>query len=319
MPRYYRPEDQTFKPLKSIHQYAWFLNRLSDEQWSQFQEFARTAKHESVHPLAFQDIAQHAPHQVLCGVHGEIKAKGDGELLGGGLMDGINFIGKRIRDVISPFKKIWNVASNIRYGFTHETNISDHTRALADMIHESYADESDRADSVGDFKRVGEYTGDFIDVWRNETTHPPHTVVTVRGSKNAQDYLDDDMRIAFTGKAENRIGADLRRVCKQFGNNGDIEVAAHSLGTTLLAEALKNDQYVDENIDKLAFFNPASSPIVKSVVNEEAQDDRSTFYLNMGDVAGWGTMLDEQPKNLVMNKPTMNPIANHSLDQWRTP
>lgn len=95
-----------------------------------------------------------------------------------------------------------------------------------------------------------------------------------------------------------------------------MEVASHSLGTSLVARALDEDTQLAQKVDKIDFFNPASTPLTNSIVSEFGSDDKANFYMTMSDFVGWGTMMDTKPKNLVMLGPKLNPADSHGLDQW---
>ena len=108
-------------------------------------------------------------------------------------------------------------------------------------------------------------------------------------------------------------------ILQKYTDTHNVEVAAHSLGTTLVCQSIsKNPQLLDD-IDRVDLFNPASSPInMNNSVSEFSQNDKFYYYENQFDIVGLGQMLyDSPPKNLVMKSlQSINPVKNHTIDQW---
>mgnify|MGYP006088207441 CR=1 FL=1 len=321
MPRYStRKRAGRYKALRSTHQASVFLGRLSNEQWKIVQDQARTLNVPHVHPQAFHDLANNDRRAVMMALHLEHKAARKGHNIGGGLFDALGEVGKWIWDgakqVFRPIKAVWNIASNLTHPLFHGNSISDHTRLVASAITQSYVlDESQRADYVGDLIRDQDLSSEFIDVWTDTKRDPPYTLITVRGSATAQDFLVDDTQILATGNIhDNRISGELGTILAKYGDS-NVEIAGHSLGTTLIAKALSENGLADK-IDTIDFFNPASTPLTDSIVSEFGQDEKAHFFMNMSDFVGWGAMMDDTPVNLTMNNPKLNPADAHSISQW---
>jgi hypothetical protein len=259
-------------------------------------------------------------------LHAEHKARKRGEHVGGGLGSALGHIGKWIwghvldpivEPFIKPFKKIWNIASHVTYPLFHSTSISEHSSLVASAIKQSYIlDETKRADFVGDLVRDQELSSKFIDVWVDEHREPPYALITVRGSKKPEDFLIDDLAILGTGRSRNLIQGELSRAVNKYADAGTVEVASHSLGTTLVAEAIQGDPSLNDKIDRIDFYNPATTPLTHAVVSDFVNDPKSHWYMCMTDMVGWGEFAESTPKNLIMLGPKLNPIAAHGLEQW---
>jgi hypothetical protein len=319
MPRYSR-RAQGFKKLRTTHQAAIFLGRLSNDQWATVQDEARTLRVPHVHPQAFNDIANNDRRAVMMALHLEHKAVRRGHDIGGGLFDAIGEVGKKIwngvKEVFRPIKAGWNIASNLTHPLFHGNAISDHTRLVASAINQSYVlDETQRADYVGDLVRDQSLSSEFIDVWNDPHREPPYTLITVRGSATTQDFAVDDTQILASGNIQsNRIGPELARILNKYEDT-HVEIAGHSLGTTLIAKAL-SENGLEGKIDQIDFFNPASTPLHSSIVNEFGGDPKSHFYMNMSDLVSFGQLMDDTPVNLTMNGPKLSPLDAHSITQW---
>jgi len=155
-------------------------------------------------------------------------------------------------------------------------------------------------------------------VWVDNHREPPYALISVRGSAKAKDFLVDDAGILLTGKSRNLIQTDLKRAVDKYADAGTVEVAGHSLGTTLVSEALQGDSTILDKIDRVDFFNPATSPLTKAVVSDFSDESKAHFYENQGDLVGLGQMLySSAPKNVTMLPiQSMNPLTNHGIEQW---
>ena len=316
MPKYRRRQKQSFKPLRRPEQFAWFLGMLNDDQFSEFQSQESQAPH--VHPAAFDDARKSSKLQLIHALHQEHKAGKRGQLVGGGLGDAMNSLGKMLFDVgIKPLQAPWNLATNLAAPLTHNTTVSDHAKFLASTIEQSYElDETKRADYIGDFVRDTDLSTEYTDVWVDTSTSPKHVIMSVRGTKKSGDFADDAV-IAATGRVQNRIGLDVGKMLQKYPKS-HIELAGHSLGTQFIAESLREHPDMYDQIERISLFNPASTPLTEGSVQKMSDDSKTYFYENVGDLVGLGQMMwSEPPKNLVMKPPqSMNPLSNHSLDQW---
>ena len=319
MPNYSARTSSDFRPLTSAHRKTTFLRHLSDDQFTQFASLAKSMETHHIHQQAFDDIGRSTRYQLIHGLWAEQKSKHAGEEVGGGLGDAFNYIGNKMSDLghatWKPFQSVWNYAQNAMHYFTHDNSISNHTKMVARMIKETYKKDKDaRADHMGPFQRVPEFSNSWIDVWKGEDTN--QIFVTCRGSVDAADWLIDDVGIATGQGPRDLIGADLKRIFDKYEKEYDIEVAGHSLGGALVAEGLKS---YNLDADRIDFFNPGASPIPwsKDAVNEFASDKDAYFFVNAIDPVSLG-QLGEKPQHLIMNNPQSwtNPIDNHSIDQW---
>jgi hypothetical protein len=324
MPRYSkRDRKKKYKSLKDARHFARALGGLRDDDWRVFQKAAedRTNHHRSVHAGAYKDLATGGRLDVLWAITEERKAHKRGQYVGGGLGDAFNSIFGSLYTVgIKPFETVYNGIANFTYPLLHDTTVSEHTQLVASAISQSYdTDEETRSDFVGDLVRDIDMSTNFLDVWVDNERHPPFALVSVRGSKTAEDFLVDDAAILVGGRTRDLIGADLSRAVEKYAAGHTVEVAGHSLGATLICQSFSNDPSLLGKVDRIDLFNPGTSPVnMNNVVSEYSQSDKFHFYENNGDLVGLGQMLySAPPKNLVMKGiGSLNPADNHSIDQW---
>jgi len=315
MPRYSsRQAAQRFTPLSSAHRQTVFLRNISEDQFKGLQSIASSAVDASVHPEAFADFAKGTRDQLIYALWQEHDAKHKrGEKTGGGLSDALHWVAKAGWE---PIQEAWNLARNSYHFFTHDNTISEHTRLTARAIQQTYnPDIDERVSTLGDYSRVPEFSTDWCDLWRNEATK--QMLLTVRGSRDAEDFLVDDARILSGAGPRDLVSDEIRSVFKKFDKEYDIECSGHSLGASLLALSLSNNDQLDPT--KISFFNPGTSPIplVKDAVNEFSQNDNAYYFMNAIDPVSAG-QLTENPQHLILNGPVswINPVKNHTLDQW---
>ena len=315
MPLYRSPAYPTFRPLKSVERQTVFLRGISDEQFEQFQEHAKTASDPGIHDQAFKDISRASRLQLIHGLWGEHHARHRGEPTGGGLGSAFNWLGKKLW---SPFKGAWNIARNTIDYYTQDNTISGHTRIVASCIQQTYNKNIDeRKDRIGNFHRIPSLSSDWLDVWKDDDRD--QMVVTVRGSRDAEDFAVDDVGILSGAGPRDLVSTELREIFKEYGDKYAIECAGHSLGASLLATSLsKNPDMEPTRID---YFNPGTTPIplIDDAVKDYASDDRAYYYMNAVDPVAWGAWV-EHPVHTVFNKPQgKNPMDNHSVEQWIMP
>jgi hypothetical protein len=316
MPRYRKKHIGQFKPLHHPHQFSYFLGSLSDEQFKQFQN--HEVSHPGVHPGAYKDARTSTRLQIIHAISAEHKAAQRGELVGGGLGDALNSIGNALYNVaIKPFQVPWNLAANLVAPLTHGSTVSEHTQLIASAVKQSYIkDETERADYVGDLIRDPALSTSYTDVWVNKGSKPDFVLMSVRGTQDAKD-VGEDFKLAFSGRSDNLIGMDIGKMLKKYPDS-HVELAGHSLGTQLIAEALIDHPDLYDQIEKINLFNPASSPLIEGAVQKMSDDSKTFFFENQADLVGLGQMMwAEPPKNLVMKTiRSINPAENHTIDQW---
>ena len=315
MPRYSSRDPSGFKSLNSVQRQTVFVRNLGEENWNRLQKIAGQSSATDIHDGAFSDIANASSQlHLIHGLWGEHKARAKGEKTGGGLGDAVNWIA---RTVSSPFRAAWNIAKNYAHN-NYVNTVTNHTRLVARMLKQTYITDIDkRKTDMGTYERIEDMSTDFIDVWEDDERD--QILVTVRGSINPEDWLVDDAKILVTGKPRNKIAKQLQKVFDKYEKTNDIECAGHSLGASLLATAVSESDLQPDRID---LFSPGTSfiPGTSDPVGDVGKRPNTWIYANAADPVSAGA-LGESHTHLVLNAPQsfVNPIANHSLDQWIVP
>jgi hypothetical protein len=153
----------------------------------------------------------------------------------------------------------------------------------------------------------------YLDLWVDESEK--YALLAVRGSKTARDFLVDDVKIAIAGDPFNRIQAELSKIASEY-KGYQLEIAGHSLGCDLIATAFAKEPELLDQFSRVDLFNPGSSALAKNdSISKLTQEENVHFYLNLGDVVSAG-LLPQSAQNVIMAKPSLNPVANHGLAQW---
>ena len=191
----------------------------------------------------------------------------------------------------------------------------------AKIVDDSYRKRPDR---VEDYYRVPEVDSDYVTVWE---TSDGHRLVSVRGTvpSNPSDLLKD-AEIAATGTVSaDTIGATLQNILESTSPGTPIDVASHSLGTTLVLRAYNENPELQKRIHQTYLFNPAYNPSgifstdYKSIATKYEQDDRVRYFINLGDLVSVGGIGSKGPSNVVYKSPLSDNTGfiNHTLEQWQ--
>lgn len=326
MPRYKSRRKKPFKRIKTAKALATFIAQLGPREFKALQEAAKTRQSKHVHPGAFKDLSTGSKQQLIHAIHEEEKARHSGSPVGGGLTDAFSDMGSWMWDktqTLVPGLKIANglyhgVANNVS-AMTHDNSISDHTHQIADFVQLAYSDDVDKPTDVAGYTRDSIYDrNQYIDVWQNSDTD--HVIVAVRGTKTSETSdLAEDSKILTGGSPQDLISSDLQEIVQKYGDDS-IEIAGHSLGSSLIGAAFDSKPGLLDSFDRVDLFNPGSSPLAESnVVNALSDKEQVHWYMNSADLVGWGALAQNTlpSDNLVMNGPQgFSPLANHGIEQW---
>jgi hypothetical protein len=311
MPRY-RPKQKTDarKPLKTAHQRTVFLRNLSDEEFEKMKVFTDKPP-DHIHPDAVADLKRASKHQLIHGLWVEQGRKYEGEPVGGGLTDAFSWVMDKI-GLSGLGKSAYNLASNTVQSLTPHQDISNYAAMVARGIHETYnSDQDARMDRLGPYERDTELSNDWLDVWVDDDRNA--VITTVRGSRDANDWLVQDVKIGAGQSPDNLIGDQLEKIWDKYESGNSMTIAGHSLGASMVANSLDKE---DLHADKTLLFNPGVTPWSKEAVSDRKNDPSTQFYINSLDVVSSG--IDGSGSNVYINKPQswINPVDNHSVTQW---
>jgi hypothetical protein len=186
-------------------------------------------------------------------------------------------------------------------------HMSEVDEQYARLLETTYNDKVDRFEH---WQRQPEFDSNYVQVFDNDDGH---RFVAVRGTKlsHLQD-LGEDLRIGFTGRPDNLIGEELKRVLDHTEPGRLVDVGGHSLGTSLITSAFDGDDTLQDRVNQTYLFNPAMSPLTENVTQEYEGDDRVRYFIDLLDPVSVGGIGEKGPKNVVY-RTSYNP---HNLVNW---
>ena len=194
------------------------------------------------------------------------------------------------------------------------SNITEEDEVYAQLVDQSY--KSNKPEEVGDWTRVPEFDSEYMNVWDNVDGH---RFIGVRGTEisHLQD-LEEDYELIEKGKSDDLLSGALRDILDKTKPGTNVDVGAHSLGTSLLATAFETDDSLQDRIRQTYWYNPVFSPIVESNVTDKYEaDDRVRYFIDLMDLASIGDLGSQGPSNVVYRtKWSLNPLEPHKLSQW---
>jgi hypothetical protein len=317
-------------PKRSHHEQVIDVLRMNETQFHQFRQVANQflgtgvlhkqirAPKQKILPTSLK-LIKNAKHPGTIGsrMHMEKIAHDDHSKdfhKGGGLAEAANSI----------FHGLWNTVGlgpefNEWFQFfdydSPENRISEADKKYAEIIQQSYKDQSDRVNDVSDWKRDATLGDDRFSIWVDQADQEIH--VALRGTKTGGDVMSD-LHILLNNQSgnEEEIYDVLKDVQDKYPNY-QLDASAHSLGANELIEVF--DQHPDLNFSRVNLFAPGENPGWGLDGAKQAVDDnRFHFYLNSGDIISntFVSLIPSGRDNVHWAKPTHNPLTNHSIGQW---
>ena len=192
-------------------------------------------------------------------------------------------------------------------------SLSEEDEIYASLVDATYKDQ--RADQVGVWTRVPRFDSEYVSVWDNPDGH---RYISVRGTKAHWQDAWQDVGIALSGHSNDLISSELETILDNTDSGRIVDAGAHSLGTSLLAEAYQANPGLQDRIRQTFLYNPAISPFNNSNVTQKYEsDERVRYFINLNDFASVGSLGESGPKNVVYRtKWSLNPLAAHKITEW---
>ena len=195
--------------------------------------------------------------------------------------------------------------------------INEVDEQYARLVDQAYKEQSERPDRFEHWTRAPEFDSDYITVFDNQDGH---RFVAVRGTKMNTRDLGEDAKIGFSGRPDNLVGEELKRVLDHTEPGRHVDVGGHSLGTSLILTAYDQDDDLQNRVHETYLYNPAVSPLTdKNVTQQYEGDDRVRYFIDLLDPVSVGDLGSKGPKNVVYRTSYRNPLHSHQLIQWGGP
>ena len=240
----------------------------------------------------------------------EIQAAEEHDISAGALLDGINWV----LDKVPWGNWAWPVnASQQKINAMKGDGLNEVDEQYARLVGATYGSLEDRPYVLDHWKRQTEFDSNYISVWDNPDGH---RLIAIRGTKgNAQD-IGEDVLIGLTGRTTNLVGQELLQILAATPMETVVDLAAHSLGTTLALESYINSKQTYNAIHETYLYNAAYSPFVKGAADGFERDSRVRFFINFNDAVSMGGAGHRAPSNVVYRSEG-GLISSHQLAQWQ--
>jgi len=276
-------------------------------------DFAKFRKHAAAH-------AERAPSYIEPGVMQQLSETTRPRMLksiqhepwgGGWFSDGLAWLIDQVPD-IGGWKWAKGLGQAALKPFRGDS-LSETDQQYARLTDQSYKlYEGSAPDEYEHWRRQPEFDSNYVSVWDNEDGH---RFISVRGTKpNVQD-IKEDAWIAATGKPDNLIGEDLRKILDNTAPDKTVDLGAHSLGTSLALTAYEADPTLQNRIHESYMYSPAFTPFTGNITDKYEADDRVRYFIDLSDIVSIGDLGSKGPSNVVYRN-NWNPLTGHSLTQW---
>ena len=190
--------------------------------------------------------------------------------------------------------------------------LSEVDEQFARLIEESYY-RDERPETFEGWTRQKDFDSNYVTVYDNEDGH---RFVSVRGTKfNVQDLAQDAI-ITYSGKPQDLISKELRKVLDHTEPGRTVDVGAHSLGGSLVLTAFDNDSTLQDRVHQTYLYNPAMSPFTNKNDSKVRVRRQALLHRPAGPVSvatAW-----KRGPNVVYRTSFKNPFKSQ-LDEVATP
>ena len=239
----------------------------------------------------------------------EIQAAEEHNISAGWFLDAVNWVLDKV-----PFGNwIWPVAAaqsaiNSQKG----DGLNEVDEQYARLVGATYGSVDERPFVIDHWKRQVQFDSAYISVWDNPDGH---RLIAVRGTQGSGLDIGEDILVGLTGRSTDLISKELLQIVAATPEGVVVDLAAHSLGTSLTLQAYGN-KTVYNAIHETYLYSPAYSPFLKGLTDGYERDENVRYFINTRDVVSLGGMGHRAPSNVVFRSGG-NPIAAHNLAQWQ--
>ena len=239
----------------------------------------------------------------------EIQASEQHDVSAGGFLDAVNWVLDKVPWGNWP----WPVsASQSAINAQKGDGLNEVDEQYARLVGATYGKIEDRPYVLDYWKRQTQFDGNYLSVWDNPDGH---RVICVRGTQGAGD-IGEDILVGITGASTNLIGNELLQILAATPDATVVDLAAHSLGTTLALQAYVNSSSTYNAVHETYLFNPAYSPFLRGKTDAYEKDTSVRYFINVKDAVSMGRAGHKAPRNVVYRSDGLGTAA-HKLAQWQ--
>ena len=239
----------------------------------------------------------------------EIQAHEKHDVSAGMFMDAVSWV----LDKVPWGNWLWPVnAAQSAINAQKGDSLNEVDEQYARLVGATYKTVEQRPFIVDHWRRQVDLDSDYISVWDNLDGH---RLIAVRGTQGTGTDIGEDILVGITGSSTNLIGNQLLQVMADTPQDTVVDLAAHSLGSSLALQSYGN-QTIYDRIHETYLFNPAYSPFLRGKTDAYEKDTSVRYFINVKDAVSMGRAGHKAPRNVVYRSDGLGTAA-HKLAQWQ--
>ena len=210
-----------------------------------------------------------------------IQAAEEHNVSAGWFLDAVNWLLDKV-----PFGNwIWPVsAAQSSINSLKGDGLNEVDEQYARLVGATYGPVGERPYVIDHWKRQVQFDSSYISVFDNPDGH---RVICVRGTQGTGQDIGEDILVGITGRSTNVIGNELLQILAATPESVTVDLAAHSLGTSLALESYK-DKLIYNAIHESYLYSPAYSPFLRGATDAYERDENVRYFINTRDVVSMG-------------------------------
>ena len=239
----------------------------------------------------------------------EIQANEEHNVSAGWFLDGVNWL----LDKVPWGNWLWPVsAAQSTINAQKGDGLNEVDEQYARLVGATYGEAGERPYVIDHWKRQLQFDTNYVSVWDNPDGH---RLIAVRGTQGSGKDLGEDILVGLTGRSTDVIGSELLQILAATPKGMVVDLASHSLGTSLALQAYKN-KTIYNGTHETYLYNPAYSPLLRGSTDAYERDENVRYFINSLDAISMGGLGHRAPANVVF-RASGNPVSAHKLAQWQ--
>ena len=239
----------------------------------------------------------------------EIQAAEQHDLSAGAFLDAVSWV----LDKVPWGNWLWPVsAAQSAIKAQKGDALNEVDEQYARLVGATYGPTDNRPYVIDHWRRQTQFDSGYISVWDNPDGH---RVICIRGTEGGVDIAQDAL-IALIGTSTDAVGREILSILAATPESVVVDLAAHSLGTSLALASYGGQQSTFDRIHETYMYNPAYSPLVRGTSDAYEGDSSVRYFINLNDLVSMGSLGHDAPSNVVFRSEG-SPLSAHKLAQWQ--
>ena len=239
----------------------------------------------------------------------EIQASEQHDISAGGFLDAVAWV----LDKVPWGNWLWPLgAAQSAIKAEKGDGLNEVDELYARLVGATYGPVDERPFVLDHWRRQAAFDSNYISVWDNVDGH---RVICIRGTEGGVDIAQDAL-IALLGTSTDAVGREILSILAATPESVVVDLAAHSLGTSLALAAYDGSSRAYDRIHETYLYNAAYSPIMRGTADAYEKDSSIRYFINLNDLVSMGSFGHQAPSNVVFRSEG-SPVTAHNLAQWQ--